>query len=111
MKSFPLMLAGFLIASALSTSAVTFTSDSAISASNTNYDGDDIEVVGCTVTTDGPHTFSDLFVIANGMIAHSPATNSADVGLDLTVSNYVVVEAGSGIICPSFSSDLSRKTG
>jgi hypothetical protein len=74
-----------------------FTSDTAIAPGNTTYDGQDIVVIGCTVTIDGPHTFSDVVIIEDGTITHSPATNNLDVGLDLTVSNNIVIEAGSAI--------------
>jgi len=79
-------------------SAAIFTSNTTITSTNTNYDGGDIVVIGCTVTIDGPHAFSDVLIIENGAITHTPATNSTSVGVDLTVSNNVVIEAGSVIV-------------
>src|SRR5438067_7428342 len=38
---------------------IVFTSDATLSPSNTNYDGLDVIVSNCTLTVDGPHTFSN----------------------------------------------------
>ena len=78
-------------------SAALFTSNTNIAAGNTNYEGEDILVMGCTVTIDGPHAFSGLFIFENGTVTHSPFTNGAGGGVDLTVSNSVFVDAGSKI--------------
>src|ERR1019366_301487 len=55
----------------LSARAVTFTSDSAISFNNTNYDGADIVVTNCTLTVDGPHTFASLQVLNGGNLTYT----------------------------------------
>ncbi|MGO8697669.1 MAG: beta strand repeat-containing protein [Limisphaerales bacterium] len=90
------LLAGILT-TAHPASAALFTTNTAIAAGDTNYDGEDILVMGCTVTIDGPHTFSDLFIFENGIVTHSPFTNGAGVGLSLIVSNSVFIDAGSKI--------------
>jgi hypothetical protein len=82
----------------ISASAALFTSDTTIGATDTNYDGGDIIVIGCTVTIEGPHTFSDVLIVENGFIKHAPITGVVGAGLNLTVSNFVVIEAGSGIV-------------
>jgi hypothetical protein len=52
-----------------------FTSDASIGFDNTNYEGQDIVVIGCTLTIDGPHAFSDVLVIDNGLLTHSSSSN------------------------------------
>ena len=66
----------------------TFTNNTSIGAANSNYDGTDIVITNCTVTMDGPHSFSSLHVAAGGMLTHSFAPGG-------TVSNlyYVTNEA------------------
>ncbi|HWD17913.1 MAG TPA: hypothetical protein VHB20_01430, partial [Verrucomicrobiae bacterium] len=78
-----------------------FFQDATINADDTNYDGGDVVVVGCTLTINGPHTFSDMLLTDGGWITHSPATNSQTVGgvrggTLLTIQNSLVVDAGSG---------------
>src|ERR1035441_2660050 len=62
-----------LLLHGLSARAVTFTSDSAISFNNTNYDGEDIVVTNCTLTVDGPHSFASLQVLNGGDLTHTVA--------------------------------------
>src|ERR1039457_2120318 len=62
-----------LLLHGLSARAVTFTSDSAISFNNTNYDGADIVVPTCTLTVDAPHSFASLQVLNGGDLTHTVA--------------------------------------
>ncbi len=64
-----------LLLHGLSAGAVTFTSDTAISFNNTNYDGLDIVVTNCTLTVDGLHTFASLQVLNGANLTHSFAAN------------------------------------
>jgi hypothetical protein len=57
----------------LQAQAVTFTNDTAISFSNTNYDGLDIIVTNCTLTVDGAHAFASLQVLDAGNLTHTYA--------------------------------------
>ena len=57
------------------TRAATFTTDTTIGVNNTNFDGQDIIVINCTLTVDGKHGFSDVIVIDNGTLTHSFSTN------------------------------------
>jgi hypothetical protein len=57
--------------------ATTFTNDTTISASNTNYDGADVMVTNCTLTVDGVHAFSSLFVAGGGALTHSFSPNGS----------------------------------
>ena len=78
--------------------AITFTSDTAIGVGNTNYDGREITVSGCTLTVDGPHAFTSLLVTNGGAVTHSPAPNGeANNRLDLTIAGNVTVAATSAI--------------
>jgi hypothetical protein len=80
-----------------SASGVLFTNNASIAANDTNYEGQDIVVIGCTLTIDGPHSFSELFVFEDGVLTHSPGAINVNTALDLTISNDVLVEAGSRI--------------
>ncbi len=62
---------------ALGAQAITFTNDTTIAASNTNYEGADVVVANCTVTADGPHAFSSLLVAAGGTLTHSFSPNGS----------------------------------
>ena len=98
MKSIILLSSAWLFLSlSLPAQPALFTSDASIGANDTNYDGEDIVVVGCTVTIDGSHSFSDVLIIENGTVTHSPITNLSGGGFNLSVSNNVVIEAGSAI--------------
>ena len=77
-----LMLAGALALSLAShTQAALFLTDTTIGAANTNYDGQDVVVIGCTLTIDGAHSFSDLLVIENGVVTCSPLDTNNTGGL------------------------------
>jgi hypothetical protein len=88
-----------------STQAATFTSDTTIGVSDTNYDGQDIIVINCTLTVDGTHSFSDILVVDNGVLTHSYApyglaTNVTQVVGELqtlTGTNYSTLD-GSGVV-------------
>jgi hypothetical protein len=77
--------------------AVFFASDTTIDVGNTNYDGEDIVIFDCTLTVNGQHSFSDVLIVSQGTLTHSPYTNGLG-GLNLVVSNNLVVEAGSAIL-------------
>jgi hypothetical protein len=87
---------GLCLALATPARAALFTTDTSIGPNDTNYDGQDIVVVGCTLTIDGIHDYSDLVIIENGTVTHSPITNASGGGLNLTVSN-LFIELGSAI--------------
>ncbi len=67
------LTAGFLALTfvCLPAFAITFTNDATINANDTNYEGADIIVTNCTVTVDGPHAFSSLFVAGGGTLTHA----------------------------------------
>jgi hypothetical protein len=52
--------------------AITFTHDAFISFADLSKDGQDIAVSNCTLTVDGPHTFTTLQVLNGGVLTHSP---------------------------------------
>jgi hypothetical protein len=57
--------------------ATVFTSNTAISALDTSYDGTDIVISNCTVTVDGGHSFNSLLVAAGGVLTHSFLSNGS----------------------------------
>ncbi len=77
--------------------SILFVSDATIGATDTNLDGQDIVVAGCTVTIDGSHSFSDLVLIENGQVTHSPIGTNSSGGLFLSISNDLIIETGSSI--------------
>ncbi|MCX6878216.1 MAG: hypothetical protein NTW21_31050, partial [Verrucomicrobia bacterium] len=78
--------------------AITFTTNTAIGAGNTTYDGEQITVSGCTLTVDGPHAFASLAVTNGGVVTHSAAPNGeANNRLELTIAGDVTVDATSRI--------------
>ncbi len=66
--------------------AITFTTNTAISLSDTSYDGQDIVVSNCTLTVDGPHAFASLRVASGGTLTHSYWPSGSFSNL-LTVAN------------------------
>jgi hypothetical protein len=86
-SAYPLLLIVMAIAVMIApASAMVFTENAEIGPLNTNYDGQDIVVLDCTVTVDGPHTFSSLVLAANGILTHSASANG-QLPLLLTVTN------------------------
>lgn len=65
-----------------------FTANTAISALDASYDGNDIVISNCTVTMDGAHSFNSVLVGAGGVLTHSfwPAGAAAPV---VNVTNEV----------------------
>lgn len=51
--------------------AATFLVNTTIGPGNSNYDGGPVVVSNCTVTIDGPHSFSSVEVGAGGVLTHS----------------------------------------
>jgi hypothetical protein len=66
-----------LILARLPAFATTFTNDTTINVNDTNYDGTDIVVTNCTLTVNGPHAFSSLFVARGGALTHSFSPNGS----------------------------------
>ncbi len=89
-----LALVFFLFSTAsLGASTTTFISNTEISPTNTNYDGEDIVISNCTVTVDGPHTFASLLVATNGILTHSFSTNGQlSLAFNVTNAPYVLNE-------------------
>lgn len=76
---------------ALRSPAMVFTEDTEIGPLDTNYDGQDIVILDCTVTIDGAHTFSSLVLAANGVLTHSASTNGQlPVAISVTNASYVL---------------------
>jgi hypothetical protein len=95
-------------------SGMVFTENTVIGPQNTNYDGQDIVILDCTVTVDGPHTFSSLVLAANGVLTHSfSATGMLPTTLSVTNAPYVLNEttpdelANSNIFSAVFVTDTN----
>lgn len=87
-----LWLTGYSVLS-LSAQAIIFTTDTTISATDTNYDGLGIVVINCTLTVDGVHAFASLQILSGGLLTHP--LDSA--GLNLAISGDAFVAAGGAI--------------
>jgi hypothetical protein len=78
--------------------AVVFTSNTTLATGVTTYDGQPIIVSNCTLTVNGPHSFTSLLVTSNGVVTHSPApAGEAANSLNLTIGQDATVETGSRI--------------
>ncbi len=60
---------------AISASAVVFTSDTFIGATDASVDGEDVMVTNCTLTVNGAHGFNSLQIQNGGILTHSAFTN------------------------------------
>lgn len=67
-----------LLLNAVVASAVTFTADTYISATNFSTDGQDVVVSNCTLTVDGPHGFNSIQIQNGGVLTHSAFTNGPE---------------------------------
>jgi len=74
-----------------------FTTNTLIDAGNTAYDGQDIVVINCTLTVNGPHSFNSLQVVNNAVVTHQATTASQEYSLLLTVASNLIVDATSKI--------------
>src|SRR5437588_12399763 len=72
--------------------AITFTNDTYIASGDSTYDSLDIVITNCTVTVDGPHTFTAMHVLSGGNLTHSPSNS-----LNLVVATDCEVEKGAAI--------------
>src|SRR5208283_1707208 len=78
--------------------AAVFTTNATINIGDTTYDGQDVVVSNCTLTVNGPHSFTSLLVTSNGVITHA-ADPAGTIGnrLDLTILTDATVALGSAI--------------
>jgi len=74
-----------------------FTSATTISETNTTYDGQDIAIVGATVTINGTHSFNSVQLANGAVVTHSADTATQTHRLDFTVAEQVIVDASSRI--------------
>jgi hypothetical protein len=74
-----------------------FTTSSAIDSGDATYDGQDIVVVGCTLTVAGPHSFNSLQVLAGGLVKHPATTASTQYSLNLTLAGNLLIDTNSAI--------------
>jgi hypothetical protein len=74
-----------------------FTTPVTISEGDTTYDGQDIAIVGTTLTIDGPHAFRSVQLVGGAVLTHTANTASQTHELNLTVTNQVIVDGSSRI--------------
>ena len=99
---------------AVRSSGMVFTEDTEIGPLDTNYDGQDLVILDCTVTVDGPHTFSSLVLAANGVLTHSFSQNGQlPIAINVTNASYLLsgttpdVLAYSNIFSPLLVTDTN----
>jgi hypothetical protein len=85
------LAAGVMALACVPALATTFTNDTTIGVSNTNYDGTAIVVTNCTVKVDGPHAFASVLVAAGGVLTHSFSPSG-------TISNLLFVSNESQVL-------------
>ncbi len=80
-------------------SAVTFATNSMISAGDATYDGLEIVVQGCTLTVNGLHTFARLTLLDGAVLTHSPCGDGTDpaLRLDIAVTGDLRIDASSRV--------------
>src|SRR6266496_1242231 len=54
-----------------STNGATLSHDTLIGFADTNYDGQEIVVTNCTVTSDGVHTFANMQLLQGAILTHT----------------------------------------
>ncbi|HEV3383241.1 MAG TPA: Ig-like domain-containing protein, partial [Gemmata sp.] len=90
---------------------VVFTSSTTISGSNGSYDGQDICIDGTTVTIDGTHSFDSIQIINGGVLTETANTTTQTYGLNLNVTNQVIVDSTSAINVTGDGYQAGRTTG
>ncbi|MBM4025373.1 MAG: hypothetical protein FJ280_08190, partial [Planctomycetes bacterium] len=68
-----------------------------LGATDTQYDGWNLVIYGNTATIDGAHAFGGLEVLGGATLTHSPATETAEYSLNLTIRDTLWVDAGANI--------------
>jgi len=87
--------------------AIRFLWNSTISAAETEYEGLDIIIDGCTVTINGSHNFKSLAVVNSGMITNS----ESDRNLSLSISSDMSVESGCSVSVDGVGHDTGGGSG
>jgi len=92
MKRMMMLLAAALLP-LLAAQAATFTEDTHIPDGDATYEGQPVTVSGCTLTVDGAHVFTNLYLVNSATLTHT----AGSAGMTLTVSGMVSVATGSKI--------------
>ena len=96
--TFVLALIGSMVGPQSSSFAAVFITSTNISVADTNSDGQDIIVSGCTLTVDGPHSFASLLLTNGATLTHTPAyAGEPDNQVNLTIAGNCVISANSTI--------------
>ena len=93
----------FVLASLSSATAVDFTTNTTIAASNATYEGQTIVVRGCTLTVQGVHTFGAMTVASNAVVAAATNVTAASLAV---MTNSLFRIGGGGTLSVSGSLDV-----
>jgi RHS repeat-associated protein len=74
-----------------------FTAGTTITETNTQYDGQDIAIVGATVAIDGSHNFRSVQLVGGAVLTHTANTATQTHKLDLTIADQAIIDASSRI--------------
>ena len=78
--------------------AALISTNTTLAPGDTTYEGANLIVSNCTLTVNGPHSFTSLLVTSNGVVTHSSApAGDASNSLNLTITQDATVETGSRI--------------
>jgi hypothetical protein len=71
-------------------SIVVISTSTTINVGATNYDGTDLVVSNCTVTINGPHSFTSLSLISNAVLTHSAATTNSTQSINVFTGSLII---------------------
>jgi hypothetical protein len=71
--------------------------DNILTAGETSFDSTDVEIIGCTFTIDGAHTFTSFTVGSGAILNHSATTTGAVNRLDITTTSAFSILSGGAI--------------
>ncbi len=97
LRRFLIVLLAAFIPLAVAAAQTIFTTSAVIANGDPTYDGQDIWVVDCTLTVDGPHSFNSLELRANGVLTHPATTATSAHSLKLTIAGNLFIDTNSAI--------------
>jgi hypothetical protein len=74
-----------------------FSENSTIEENNTTYDNWNILVYNCTLTVNGQHSFTNLKLLYNSTLTHSPTTSEKEYQLRIEITENLIIDSSSKI--------------
>jgi hypothetical protein len=74
-----------------------FSANSTIEENNTTYDNWNILVYNCTLTVNGQHSFTNLKLLYNSTLTHSPTTSEKEYQLRIEITENLIIDSSSKI--------------